>query len=79
MLSNPVLRTIKSVMGNQSMFGRWVLLLTSFYAVRSVCCQSFLCSQILIVVLGYTPFDRDSQQEEMEAICAGDYKFEPGA
>ena len=27
---------------------------------------------------GYTPFDRDTQQEEMEAIIAGDYKFEPG-
>lgn len=26
---------------------------------------------------GYTPFDRDSQQLEMEAILAGDYKFEP--
>ncbi|KAG6867328.1 hypothetical protein C0993_004334, partial [Termitomyces sp. T159_Od127] len=26
---------------------------------------------------GYTPFDRDSQQLEMEAIIAGDYKFEP--
>ncbi len=27
--------------------------------------------------IGYTPFDRDSQQAEMEAIIAGDYKFEP--
>lgn len=27
---------------------------------------------------GYTPFDRDTQQQEMEAILAGDYKFEPG-
>ncbi|EJU01241.1 kinase-like protein [Dacryopinax primogenitus] len=26
---------------------------------------------------GYTPFDRDSPQEEAEAICAGDFKFEP--
>jgi serine/threonine protein kinase len=26
---------------------------------------------------GYTPFDRDTQQLEMEAIIAGDYKFEP--
>ncbi|CDO77740.1 hypothetical protein BN946_scf184993.g3 [Trametes cinnabarina] len=25
----------------------------------------------------YTPFDRDTQQQEMEAICAGDYSFEP--
>ena len=31
------------------------------------------------LLAGYTPFDRDSQQEEMEAIIAGDYKFEPGA
>ena len=26
---------------------------------------------------GYTPFDRDTQQQEMEAIIAGDYAFEP--
>ena len=30
------------------------------------------------LLCGYTPFDRDTQQEEMEAIIAGDYKFEPG-
>ncbi|KAL0581683.1 Calcium/calmodulin-dependent protein kinase type I [Marasmius crinis-equi] len=29
------------------------------------------------LLAGYTPFDRDSQQAEMEAIIAGDYKFEP--
>jgi serine/threonine protein kinase len=29
-------------------------------------------------ITGYTPFDRDTQREEMEAICRGDYKFEPG-
>ncbi|KAG6817017.1 hypothetical protein H0H87_000639 [Tephrocybe sp. NHM501043] len=29
------------------------------------------------LLAGYTPFDRDSQQQEMEAICAGNYKFEP--
>jgi calcium/calmodulin-dependent protein kinase I len=29
------------------------------------------------LLAGYTPFDRDTQQEEMEAIIAGDYKFEP--
>ncbi|TFK52945.1 Pkinase-domain-containing protein [Heliocybe sulcata] len=29
------------------------------------------------LLCGYTPFDRDTQQEEMEAIMAGDYKFEP--
>lgn len=31
------------------------------------------------LLCGYTPFDRDTQQEEMEAIIAGAYKFEPGA
>ncbi|KAF8170137.1 calcium/calmodulin-dependent protein kinase [Pholiota molesta] len=31
----------------------------------------------LLPARGYTPFDRDSQQQEMEAILAGDYKFEP--
>ena len=30
------------------------------------------------LLCGYTPFDRDTQQQEMEAIIAGDYKFEPG-
>ena len=29
------------------------------------------------LLAGYTPFDRDTQQQEMEAIIAGDYKFEP--
>ncbi|KAH7106896.1 Pkinase-domain-containing protein [Auriculariales sp. MPI-PUGE-AT-0066] len=29
------------------------------------------------LLCGYTPFDRDTQQEEMEAILAGDYRFEP--
>ncbi|KAF9470471.1 Pkinase-domain-containing protein, partial [Pholiota conissans] len=29
------------------------------------------------LLAGYTPFDRDSQQQEMDAIIAGDYKFEP--
>ncbi|KAI0634541.1 Pkinase-domain-containing protein [Trametes polyzona] len=29
------------------------------------------------LLCGYTPFDRDTQQQEMEAICAGDYHFEP--
>ena len=30
------------------------------------------------LLAGYTPFDRESQQQEMEAIIAGDFKFEPG-
>ncbi|KAJ7231946.1 hypothetical protein C8J57DRAFT_1533337 [Mycena rebaudengoi] len=29
------------------------------------------------LLAGYTPFDRDTPQLEMEAITAGDYKFEP--
>jgi len=29
------------------------------------------------LLAGYTPFDRDTQQQEMEAIIEGDYKFEP--
>ncbi|KIM74076.1 hypothetical protein PILCRDRAFT_80421 [Piloderma croceum F 1598] len=29
------------------------------------------------LLCGYTPFDRDTQQQEMEAIIAGDYAFEP--
>jgi len=29
------------------------------------------------LLCGYTPFDRDSQAEETEAIVAGDYSFEP--
>jgi calcium/calmodulin-dependent protein kinase I len=30
------------------------------------------------LLAGYTPFDRENQQLEMQAIVAGDYKFEPG-
>lgn len=26
---------------------------------------------------GYTPFDRDSQVEEIQAICSADYDFDP--
>lgn len=29
------------------------------------------------LLCGYTPFDRESQYEEMQAICNGDYKFAP--
>ncbi|KIJ26370.1 hypothetical protein M422DRAFT_62150 [Sphaerobolus stellatus SS14] len=29
------------------------------------------------LLCGYTPFDRDTQQQEMQAIIDGDYKFEP--
>ncbi|TEB26791.1 Pkinase-domain-containing protein [Coprinellus micaceus] len=29
------------------------------------------------LLAGYTPFDRDTQEAEMKAIIAGDYKFEP--
>lgn len=29
------------------------------------------------LLCGYTPFDRETQAEEMQAIIAGDYKFEP--
>ena len=31
------------------------------------------------LLAGYTPFDRENQQQEMEAIISGDYKFEPSA
>ena len=30
-----------------------------------------------VLLAGYTPFDRVTQQLEMQAIIAGDYKFEP--
>ena len=30
------------------------------------------------LLAGYTPFDRENQQLEMQAIIAGDFKFEPG-
>jgi serine/threonine protein kinase len=29
------------------------------------------------LLCGYTPFDKDSQAKETQAIIAGDYKFEP--
>lgn len=31
------------------------------------------------LLAGYTPFDRDTQEEEARAIMRGDYKFEPAA
>ena len=31
------------------------------------------------LLAGYTPFDHESQREEMEAIITVDYKFEPSA
>jgi calcium/calmodulin-dependent protein kinase I len=31
------------------------------------------------LLCGYTPFDRDTQEEEARAIMRGDYKFEPAA
>jgi len=31
----------------------------------------------LFLAPGYTPFDRETQKQEMEAIVAGDYSFEP--
>jgi calcium/calmodulin-dependent protein kinase I len=30
------------------------------------------------LLAGHTPFDRKDQQQEMQAIIAGNYKFEPG-
>jgi calcium/calmodulin-dependent protein kinase I len=29
------------------------------------------------LLCGYTPFDRDSQVDEIQAICSADYAFEP--
>jgi hypothetical protein len=29
------------------------------------------------LLAGYTPFDRENQQQEIQAIIAGDYEFEP--
>ena len=58
------------------MYGLWELSRT-FCLLACVapctCLQSYLTS-----LLGYTPFDRDTQRQEMEAIIAGDYRFEPG-
>ena len=43
-----------------------------------MCATSLICRIISQCLLGYTPFDRDTQDQEMRAIIAGDYKFEPG-
>lgn len=29
--------------------------------------------------IGHTPFDRESQEEEVAAICSGDFELKPGA
>lgn len=61
---------------NLSTSGLWVSSRTFCYAVRSLR-PRHVCHPDMAP--GYTPFDRDTQQQEMEAIIAGDYKFEPGA
>ena len=47
----------------------------SFFARVNGTVDSFLDRYFLLC--GYTPFDRDTQYEEMQAIIRGDYKFEP--
>lgn len=47
----------------------------SFVARANGTADSFFDRYFLLC--GYTPFDRDSQYEEMQAIIRGDYKFEP--
>lgn len=44
---------------------------------RSAGCISLLIIPSYFLLCGYTPFDRDSQFEEMQAICNGDFQFEP--
>ncbi len=39
---------------------------------------SLSCSVYMRMHTGYTPFDRDTQEQEMQAIIAGNYAFEPG-
>lgn len=39
--------------------------------------DQFVPCLFVLTAAGYTPFDRENQQQEMEAIIAGDYKFEP--
>ena len=62
-------------MASQWTFGRWVSSPTSCSVVRP---SPGLPTRKLTCRTGYTPFDRDTQQQEMEAIIAGDYHFEPG-
>ena len=55
--------------------GRHHIFPSLWYAIQSFAAVTY--THIDYSVPGYTPFDRDTQQEEMEAILAGDYKFEP--
>jgi hypothetical protein len=43
-------------------------------------CYTLFSSSALLTYngAGYTPFDRETQQLEMEAIIAGDFQFKPG-
>lgn len=60
-------------MASLSTFGQWVSSPTSSSVVRTF----VLFFRQVLPSAGYTPFDRDTQQQEMQAIIAGDYKFEP--
>ena len=55
----------------------WAMGVITYFLLCGACGLHRLCS-LSHWPAGYTPFDRDTQQEEMEAIIAGDYKFEPG-
>ena len=49
-------------------------LLAGIHPISQISCPQYSPQSFYT---GYTPFDRDTQQQEMEAIIAGDYAFEP--
>ncbi|KAH0831259.1 Pkinase-domain-containing protein [Lanmaoa asiatica] len=55
----------------------WAMGVITYFLLAGTYGQSHAFAEPSNILSGYTPFDRDTQRQEMEAIIAGDYRFEP--